>query len=277
MPSFRHLLLTLILSISSAAMADETDSLEQSVCGFIKEPLAFWGWSRLAGKPDPAAAARIANAEAISHRTRDGRLLRGYRLKPERPGGGFVLVAQGNAMLADQLLPELAFLAQAGLEVYIFDYRGYGQSEGRPRLKAMVSDYRELFDRLALAHPGPRHLYGISFGGIVLLNLAGSGVAFDRAVIDSTPSRVSGFGCPERYNPVANLPLDASRLLIVAGGRDHVVPARDSQELREAVQARGGRAELQPDFAHPFMDADAGIHRARLAGIRAFLTGAQPP
>jgi predicted esterase len=66
-------------------------------------------------------------------------------------------------------------------------------------------------------------------------------------------------------------------LLIVAGGRDAVVPPRDSQALREMVQARGGRAELQPDFAHPFMDLDYGIHRARLALIRDFLAGSGGP
>ncbi|NWG86624.1 MAG: alpha/beta fold hydrolase [Hydrogenophilaceae bacterium] len=261
-------------------MADESENLEETVCGFIKEPFVFWTWNRLAGKPDLAAAGRMPNAEAITHQTRDGRLLHGYRLKSARPGSGFVLVAQGNAMLADQLLPELGLLAQAGLEVYVFDYRGYGQSEGKRRLKAMVSDYRELFDRLAAANPGPRYLYGISFGGIVLLNLVGSGVAFDRAVIDSTPSRLSNYGCPEKYDPVVNLPQDASRFLIVAGGRDMVVPPKDSRELRDLVKSRGGRVELEPDFTHPFMDADFGIHRARLESIKSFLLGpgeAGPP
>lgn len=268
----------LLMTPYGQAMAAEPDPLEETVCGAIKEPFVFWTWSRLAGKPDPAAAQRIPNAEALEHKTQDGRLLRGYRLKPPlAETRGTVLVAQGNAMLADQVLPELGLLAQAGLEVYVFDYRGYGQSEGKRRLKAMVSDYRELAERIRAASPGPHHLYGISFGGIVLLNLVGSGVAFDRAVIDSTPARLSSFGCPERYDPIVNLPQDAGRFLFVAGGRDSVVPLRMSQELIDLARARGGRIELQPDYAHPFMDTDYAIHRARFERIRDFLAGTERP
>ncbi|MEW5892352.1 MAG: alpha/beta fold hydrolase [Pseudomonadota bacterium] len=274
----RFLVALLFMTPYGQAMAAEPDSLEETVCGALMEPFAFWTWSRLAGKPDPTAAQRIPNAEALEHKTRDGRRLRGYRLKPllgERRGT--VLVAQGNAMLADQVLPELVLLAQAGLEVYVFDYRGYGQSEGKRRLKAMVSDYRELAERIRAASAGPHHLYGISFGGIVLLNVVGSGVGFDRAVIDSTPARLSSFGCPERYDPVANLPQDAHRFLFLAGGRDSVVPLRMAQELIDLARARGGRIELRPEWAHPFMDADYAIHRARFEHIRDFLAGSGRP
>lgn len=277
MQVFRHLLVIFISMIAaSESPANAPGTLEESVCGSVREPFAFWLWSRAAGKPNPKIASSTPNAVPTEYKTRDGRLLKGYKLASTAAGGtvlGAVLVAQGNAMLADQLISDLNPFAQAGIEVYIFDYRGYGDSEGKRRLKAIVSDYRELFDHLGTITQGRRFLYGISFGGVVLLNVIGSGIAFDRAVIDSTPGHVSNLGCPQRYDPAANFPRDASGVLVIAGGQDTVVPLKDSQALIELARARGGRAEVQAEYAHPFMDADFRVHRNRLELIRLFLAG----
>jgi alpha/beta superfamily hydrolase len=254
-------------------LAEGSENLEESLCGSIKEPFVFWMWKGAAGKPDPEAAIRIQNAEPIVHKTKDGRLLRGYKLKSTAAGGsaiGSVLVAQGNAMLADQLLSSLRGFSQSGLDVYVFDYRGYGNSEGKSRLKAIVNDYKEIFDQISSSVNGKRFLYGISFGGVVLLNVVGSGIQFDRVVIDSAPSRISNLGCPEKYDPVENFPKDGSRFLLIAGKRDKVVPLKNSQELIEFARVRGSRIEVYADFAHPFMDSDITIHRERLELIKSF-------
>lgn len=264
----------LTVLLGGCASAGNSPDPEVSVCGWPKEAFVFMMWSRFAGKPDPGRAAAVPNAEATTFRTRDGRVLRGYKLKSTAPDGvaaGTLLVAQGNAMLADQLLTSLTGFAEAGLDVYIFDYRGYGASEGRRRLQAIVGDYREMADALIASTGGKRLLYGISFGGVVMLNVIGAGAAYDRAVIDSTPSRVSGLGCPVQYDPVVSLPDDASRMLLIAGERDTVVPVRDSAEMVERAATQGARTEVRADYAHPFMDRDSDTHRARLELIRDFL------
>jgi alpha/beta superfamily hydrolase len=160
--------------------------------------------------------------------------------------------------------------------VLLFDYRGYGSSEGKRRLKAIVSDYKEIFDHVSNQTPGKRFLYGISFGGIVLMDVVGSGIKFDRAVIDSAPSRVSPWGCPERYDPVVNFPDDGSRFMLIAGEGDKVVPMENSQELLDLAQIRGGRIEVHRNYAHPFMDSNM-VHRARLELIKSFLTEEERP
>ncbi len=267
-------LLSACLLSSACAGQAEPPGAEASVCGRFREPFTFALWSHLAGRPDPARARAISNAEAITYRTRDGRTLHGYKLRSTAEGGavtGSLLVAQGNAMLADQLLSSLTGYAAAGIEVYIYDYRGYGHSEGRRRLTAILGDYREIARHLAATVPGKRLLHGISFGGIVLLNAIGAGVGFDRAVIDSTPSRISGFGCPAAYDPVSQLPADASGMLFIAGGQDRVVTVADSGELVGRAGAQGARAEVRPEWSHPFMDSHEGIHRARLDLVRSFL------
>lgn len=248
-----------------------TDDREESVCNVVLEPFAFWLWNRSAGTPHTRDTELPPGIEAIDYTTRDGRVLRGYRIRPQSTPRGFLLVMQGNATLAERLLPHLGVYAESGYAVYVYDYRGYANSEGRPRLKAIVDDYREILAALGHHEPGERLLYGMSFGGIVLLNVIGAGVPFDRAVIDSTPARIAGYGCPELYDPVGNLPVDASRLLLISGARDRVVSAADSAALLDTAAARGARTVRSPDFNHPFMDKDLRVYRERMDLIRLFL------
>jgi hypothetical protein len=45
-----------------------------------------------------------------------------------------------------------------------------------------------------------------------------------------------------------------------------------SREFSAAVGARGGRVLVREDFAHPFMDRDETVRRARSAAIRQFIS-----
>lgn len=251
-------------------MAEGATDLETPVCGRIREPLAFWLFRRAAGSPDPARLQGLAGVEPVFHRTADGRRLGGYRLRAENPRG-YLLIAQGNAMLADQILPELAYFRDRGLEVYVFDYRGYGLSEGRSRLKAIVSDYRELVRKLDAEGYRRRYLYGMSMGGIILLNAVGRTDLYDAMVVDSSPSRISTYGCPAAYDPVAHLPEDASRIMVLVGLRDTVVPPGESKRLARTVERRGGTVRVVPEFAHPFQDVDPTLRRRRLQMVADFL------
>ncbi len=269
------LLLLLMFPINSGwAMGS---ILEKTVCG-IKEPIVFWLWSSLAGSPKPARVSGFSNAEPVAISTTDGRILRGYQLKailsgpePTIKARGYLLVAQGNAMLADQILGSFMPFAQAGFDVYVFDYRGYGRSEGKRRLKAIVNDYREIIAHLDSQHYSMHLFYGMSFGGIVLLN-ALNGMTEDRMItIDSTPSRLSDYGCPQAYDPVINLPKDASNFLFIVGLRDHVVKEARSEELVELAKTRGGTVIVDPEMAHPFMDQNRSVHTRRIETVKSFL------
>jgi len=232
----------------------------------------------MAGTPDSARVSGFSNVEPVSISTVDGRMLQGYQLKAMSSGRelttnakGYLLVAQGNAMLADQILGSFMEFAQAGLDVYIFDYRGYGKSQGKRRLKAIVSDYREIIDHLDSRLYSARLFYGISFGGIVLLD-ALNGRADDRwMVIDSTPSRLSDYGCPEMYDPVENLPKDSSNLLFVVGLKDLVVSPAMSKELVDLAKIRGASVMVDPEMAHPFMDRNMSTHNRRIKAVKSFL------
>jgi alpha/beta superfamily hydrolase len=266
------LLLLMCFAGSAWAMGSKQ---EKAVCG-IKEPFVFWRWSSMAGEPDSSRVSGFSNVESISIATTDGRTLQGYRLNAMLSGraltaNGYLLVAQGNAMLADQVLGSFIEFSQSGFDVYIFDYRGYGRSQGKRRLKAIVNDYREIIDHLDSQLYPTRLLYGMSFGGIVLLDALDGRVEDRRVVIDSTPSRLSDYGCPRVYDPVENLPKDSSNLYFVTGLKDAVVKPAMSRELVELAKKRGAFVMVDPEMAHPFMDRNVLIHNRRINTVKSFL------
>jgi len=105
------------------------------------------------------------------------------------------------------------------------------------------------------------------------MNVIGSGAAYDAAVIDSSPSRLSDHGCPKHIDPVNNLPLDSSKLLIVTGEMDQVLNDDMTKELRIEGEKRGAKVFVGSDFAHPFMDQDRDTHLNRMRLIKAHLLG----
>jgi hypothetical protein len=140
-------------------MAGQTEPwLEQdpeiALCGSFREPFMFWLWQRMAGAPKHERAAHIAGVEKIHFKTRDGISLGGYKLAAVNPTA-YLLVAQGNAMLADQLVADLQTFRDLAWDVFIYDYRGYGNSQGKSRLAAIVNDYREIVGRY---FHGRRHI-----------------------------------------------------------------------------------------------------------------------
>lgn len=267
-------LMTIILSIGICTISHAKNTephLESSVCGFLREPLAFWQFHRAAGTAEASRVELIRDIERLSFATRDGRKLGGYKLRAENPQG-YLLVAQGNAMLAGQIMRVLAFFRDAGLDVYVYDYRGYGLSEGKSRLRAIVSDYREIVAALNAQGYRRSYLYGMSMGGVILTNAVGPSGEYDALVVDSSPSRISGLGCPEEYDPVYKLPQDGSKLMLIIGLRDRVVPPQEIEEMAKIVQDRNGLVLKSPEFAHPLMDIDPAVRRQRFQAVADFLT-----
>jgi alpha/beta superfamily hydrolase len=251
----------------------ETVDLERSICG-LKEPFFFWLWRYMAGEPDPSRITGIGNIENYSINTKDHRTLRGYKLKASLTSAtpkGYLLVAPGNAMLADQIVTDFLPFTSAGYDVYIFDYRGYGRSGGKARLKAILSDYSEIIAHLDASLYANRLFYGMSFGGMVLLDALKDQPGNNRMVIDSTPSRFSKYGCPVEHDPMENLPENSSNVLIIVGGRDKVVTSEMTTELVDTAKNRGASLLHDTDLGHPFMDRDILLHSRRMQAVKTFL------
>ena len=264
----------LFLVLPGTAHVNESEKemeLETSVCG-LKEPFLFWLWSSMAGRANQSRLKGVEGVEDIQFTSQDGRILRGYRLRSRvQKTKGYLLILQGNAILADQLIGEFTRYARGGYDVYMYDYRGYGRSEGKRRLKAIVSDVQEVLVALNKKQYNQRLVYAFSFGGIVLLDGLEGQLDLDRVVIDSSPSRLSTYGCPEHYDPVSHLPDDCSHCLFISGRRDTVVtPSMTKELLSEAVKRKASIVN-DVDFAHPFMEPAPSLHQQRMDIIERFL------
>ena len=232
----------------------------------------------MAPETDKSRLSGIPNIEEITFTTSDNKRLVGYKYRAhdsdENPvaAKGYILMALGNTMIAEQIIRHLRAFAVKGYDIYIYDYRGYGKSEGLRRINAFIEDYKEITQDLNNKYD-KKFLYGVSIGGVVILNVIGSGAVFDAAVIDSSPSRLSDNGCPARIDPINNLPLDSSKLLIITGGMDQVLNDDITKELRIEGQKRGATVFTGNNFAHPFMDQNRETHLKRMNLIKEYLIG----
>lgn len=263
------------LSISSSVMAADR---EATVCGWFKERLMFKIWSSVAPAPDESRVAKNPLITSVDFKTSDKRTLRGYKYQSHNTKNsvtepkGYILMALGNAMIADQMIGHLKSFSQRGYDVYIFDYRGYGLSEGKRRIKAFIKDYEEIINHLNGRYQKSL-LYGVSLGGAVIANAIGSGLAFDRAVIDSSPSRFSPYGCPKAIDPAEHIPEDARKMLVITGAIDSVLSHKMTSEFRESARLKGAAVFDGPNYSHPFMDRNRDVHFDRLNRVINFLDG----
>lgn len=260
------------------ASSSHASERESTICGWFKERLVFKLWSSAAPNPDESRIKSFKYVENVKFTTSDNKELNGYVHRAHRNDNGkikakgYILMALGNAMISDQMIGHLKGFAEKGYDVYIYDYRGYGASEGKRRINAMIEDYKEIIPTLNERYER-NMLYGISLGAAIIANAIGSGVHFDRAVIDSSPSKFSSYGCPEEIDPIKNLPEDASDILVITGQIDRVLKPAMTSELRVSAESRGAQVYDGKDYAHPFMDPDPAIHEERMRRIIDFLSG----
>lgn len=247
------------------------DDREEAICGTFFEPFVFWMWSSMAPKPDNGIVANIPFIEPSEFKTSDDKIIRGYkylsnngyaRTSPK----GYILVAMGNTMISEQMVFMLKSFSLSGYDVYVYDYRGYANSQGARRIKAIIEDYKEMSKTLNKTYKR-KLFYGISLGGAVMLNIIGSGAEYDAAVIDSAPSFLSPFGCPESIDPLANLPKDASKILVITAQKDSVLPKSMTSPLRESAKERGAKTFDGEEYEHPFADKDLEIYNQRIGII----------
>jgi len=72
--------------------------------------------------------------------TSDNKQLHGWKLHAEKQSVGSLLYFHGNAENISTHFTNVYWLTKYGYDVYLFDYRGYGQSEGEPDLDLIISD-----------------------------------------------------------------------------------------------------------------------------------------
>ena len=124
--------------------------------------------------PVPEAADVIDGARDVTLETGDGLELGAWFVAPQGADKDVaVLVANGNAGNRSSRAPLAEALADEGLSVLLFDYRGYGGNDGSPSEEGIRMDVRAARAFLAENAARDRIIYfGESLGAAVVTELA---------------------------------------------------------------------------------------------------------
>ena len=193
----------------------------------------------------------------------DGTRLYGWYVPHPHPRG-VVLFCHGNAGNVTHRVDLLRGLhGPVGVSAFVFDYRGYGRSEGKPNERGVLADARAarawLAGRESLAEDRII-VMGESLGGAVAVDLA----ALDGAralVIESTFSSLPDVAAHyypwlpvrwfmrTRFDSVAKIGKYQGPMLQSHAGRDTIIPI---QLGSTAVRRRGGgQARALPRAGEP--------------------------
>ncbi len=226
----------------------------------------------------------------------DGRRLSAWDIPGTEESAPIVLIAHGLNANKANFLPAAAILYDHGYSVFMFDFRGHGDSEGR----TITLGYREsedvkaAYDWIVKAHPGRRvYALGFSMGGTAVVRAAAVHGIFEKIALDSTFARVedvargrilkylgplsapvwhagrfwawawSGVDLDD-HRPVECIPALARKpLMFIHGTADGVIPCSQSEALAKASGGRGA-LWLVPGMDHVESMADAEAYGKRL-------------
>ncbi len=87
-------------------------------------------------------------ARNVYFNTSDGLKLHGWFLPAKDSARATILFLHGNAQNISTHIASIFWLPDAGFNVFIFDYRGYGYSEGQPSIEGLLIDFNAAMDAL---------------------------------------------------------------------------------------------------------------------------------
>ena len=115
--------------------------------------------------------------------------------------GATVLTFHGNGGTMSDRLDWCQQMVSRGASVLAVEYRGYGESEGRPSEESCRADARAALaeaHRLSAGRPGPLLIHGRSLGGAVATSARFRGTA-RRAHRRVHLHQCRGYGCSHRH------------------------------------------------------------------------------
>ncbi|HTH95186.1 MAG TPA: alpha/beta hydrolase [Rhodocyclaceae bacterium] len=180
--------------------------------------------------------------------SRDGTQLAGWFIHATGAIQGTVIHMHGNAQNMSAHWGYVDWLPTVGFNVFTFDYRGYGNSQGSPDPRGVFEDAIAALDAIrARENTGPLFVFGQSLGGMLAIAAAGASPAELKAVAAEAPVH-SYSAWAEDVMPEKELALDdtycASEyiaalspvpLLLLHGTADRVVPYEHSERLLKAA------------------------------------------
>lgn len=215
--------------------------------------------------------------------------LAGWWVPSEDSQAKTLLYLHGNAANVAANVHHVLRLRSAGLNVFIFDYRGYGASTGvSPREKLLYEDAERAWKYLVAERKiQPRHIaiYGHSLGGAVAIDLASkhpdAGALITESTLTSIADRADrSFAAylpvrlilTERFDAVSKIGSVRVPKLILHGDTDTMAPPLMARRLYEAA-ADPKQLALIPGGGHE--DSASVNATAYFAALNGFLSRLQ--
>ena len=190
------------------------------------------------------------NYEEVSFEAGDGTKLHGWFF-PLPGKGPFILFCHGNAGNISHRIENVKLLLDYGLQVFIYDYRGYGRSGGRPSETGLYQDGLAAYDYLVERKeilPDRIIPFGRSLGAAVAMEIATRrdirSIIIESAFTSTKDMAKNMFlfqllspFLPHHYNNLGKIKSITVPKLIIHGKTDEIVPFRMGQRLYRAASA----------------------------------------
>ena len=212
-------------------------------------------------------------AEEVFFPNAAGHKLRGWHCRVEGSQQS-ILFCMGNTGNASLMLPYAKILNQAGYDVLLFDYQGYGESEGVAGVSSLLTDSLAAFDFLKEHTGRPAEdigVFGVSLGSILAITVAAEKQAgavavedafipdemldrFSRRItVDNALTRMTLQGMKTlllgRVDPLINVAKLKCPVFFLHGERDRLLPPSGTWRIPEKAKTPK-RVWLIPKTGH---------------------------
>lgn len=187
--------------------------------------------------------------EDVFFQAKDGTNLHGWYI-PSANAQATLLWFHGNAGNLTHRLENIQQLQPLNLNIFIFDYRGYGKSEGKPSESGIYQDSRAAYDFLIqeknVVPLESLFLFGRSLGGICAVEVAASNPAAGlilESVFTSAkemagkvfPIMPIGWAIRSKFSAIEKVPDLKLPKLFLHGTEDEIVPYKLGRKLYSAA------------------------------------------
>lgn len=219
--------------------------------------------------------------EEVTLETEDQKKIHGWFIGAEAPTAT-LLYCHGNGGNISHRLEKARFFYRLGYSTFLFDYRGYGKSEGKPSEKGTYKDGEAAYRYLTETRKIPADqivFYGESLGGGIAVELArqrpGKALILENAFTSTVkmaelyfPWLPARWVVRHRYDNLSKMPEIKIPVLIMHTREDEIIPFSMGQVLYQAVPGPKMFLELSGDHNGAYLIAGDTYTK----GIQEFLT-----
>lgn len=225
-------------------------SLQLSGCG----RLFFYPEKELLRTPADIGVAY----QDVSFSSLDGTQLHGWFLPASGTARATIVFFHGNAENISSHVGAVFWLPAQGYNVFVWDYRGFGQSEGKPDIQGVNRDAQAALDYVASRNdvdPDRLVLFGQSIGAAIALYSAATTKLPIRTVVAESaftsypaimrekmseslltwPLQWLSVAVTSQYDPLGAVKAIHAPVLLIHGDKDKIIPIHHARELFAAA------------------------------------------